>query len=78
MAIAALIVGIVAFVMGWIPFFGLVVAAVGIVLSILALRQPRGKGFGIAGVILSGLAALTGIGMLLLIFAVIPASQSSF
>lgn len=78
MAIAALIVGIVAFIFGWVPFFGLLVAAVGVVLGILALRQPRGKGFGITAVVLSGLAALTGIFMLVVFFVLIPASESQF
>ena len=72
MAIAALIVGIVAFLLCWIPFLGLVIAVVGIVLGILALRHPRGKAFGITAIVLSGLAALTGIVMLLAVFAWLP------
>ncbi|HCS61220.1 MAG TPA: hypothetical protein DIW46_07470 [Microbacterium sp.] len=72
LAIAALIVGIVAFVTGWIPIVGLVFAVVGIVLGILAVRKPRGKGFGITALILSGLAAITGIIMLIFLVAFVP------
>ncbi|KDA06890.1 hypothetical protein DC31_07950 [Microbacterium sp. CH12i] len=77
-AIAALIVGIVAFLSGWVPFFGLIVAAAGIVLGVFALRQPRGKGFGITALVLSGLAAITGIFMLVLYFGVIGTSGSYY
>lgn len=78
MAIAALVVGIGAFIFGWVPFFGLVVAVVGIVLGVLALRQPRGKGFGITALVLSGLAALSGIFMIVLLFVIIPASENQY
>ena len=74
LAIAALIVSIAAFVTGWLPFVGLALAVVGLVLGILALRRPRGKGFGITSVILSALAAITGIIMLVVTFIVVPAA----
>jgi hypothetical protein len=77
LAIAALIVSIVAFLSGWVPFVGLILAIVGLVLGILALRGPRGKGLGITAIILSALAALTGIIMLLVTFLVIPAAIES-
>lgn len=77
LAIAALIVGIVAFLSGWVPIVGLVIAIVGIVLGILAVRQPRGKGLGITGIILSGLAALTGIVMLVITFVLIPSAANN-
>lgn len=72
LAITALVIGIVAFVLGWVPIFGLLAGIAGIVLGILALRQPRGKGFGIAALILSGIAVITGILMTLLLFAWLP------
>lgn len=68
LAIAALIVGIVAFVTGWIPIFGLLVAIVGIVLGILVVRKPVRRGFGWTAIGLSALAALTNIIMIVVVF----------
>lgn len=70
-AIAALIVGIVAFLLGWIPVLGLIVAAVGIVLGIVAVRKPTRKGFGWAAIGLSALAAITSI-VTTIVFLIIP------
>jgi hypothetical protein len=77
LAIAALVVGIAAFIFGWIPFAGLILAVVGIVLGILTPRKPRGKGFGVTGLILSGLAVLTGLMVLFLIFMWLPMASFS-
>lgn len=71
--IAALAVGITAFLLGLIPVVGLVLAVVGIVLGILALRAPRGRGLGIAGLVLSGLALLTSASVLVFAFLIPPA-----
>lgn len=68
LAIAALIVGIVAFVTGWVPIFGLLIAIVGIVLGILVVRKPVRRGFGWTAIILSALAALTSIIMIFVVF----------
>ncbi|WP_175985011.1 DUF4190 domain-containing protein [Microbacterium tenebrionis] len=76
MAIAALIVGIAAFVLGWVPFAGLILGVGGVVLGILALRGQRGKGFGVAGLVLSGLVVLIGLMMLFLIFMWLPLAVS--
>lgn len=70
-AIAALIVGIAAFLLGWIPILGLVVAAAGIVLGIVAVRKPSRKGFGWAAIGLSALAAITSI-VTTIVFLIIP------
>lgn len=60
--IAALVVGIVAFLSGWIVIWGLLVGATAIVLSIIALKKSSAnKGFGITGLILGGIGALTSI-----------------
>ncbi|WP_194420624.1 DUF4190 domain-containing protein [Microbacterium abyssi] len=72
LAIAALIVGIAAFLLGWVPIVGLIIAVAGIVLGILAVRQPRGRAFGITAIVLSGLGALTGLVLLLGILAWMP------
>ncbi|WP_104083094.1 hypothetical protein [Cryobacterium sp. Y11] len=57
--LAALTVGIGAFVTGWIPILGLLLGIAGILLGILAIRTPGGKSFGLAGLIGSSLAVLT-------------------
>jgi len=61
LAIASMIVGIVAFLSGWVPFWGLLTGIAAVVLGIIALKKPTGKGFSITGIITGGLAALTGI-----------------
>lgn len=72
LAITALVVGIVAFVLGWVPILGLILAVAGIVLGILALGTPRGRLFGIIAIVLSALAALTGILLLVATFLWLP------
>lgn len=58
--IAALVVGIVAFLSGWIAVWGLLVGATAVVLGIIALKKsPSSKAFGIVGIITGGLAVLT-------------------
>jgi hypothetical protein len=59
--LVALIVGIGAFVTGWIPILGLLLGITGIVLGIVAIRKPAGKSFGLAGLIASSLAVLTNL-----------------
>lgn len=64
--IAALVVGIVALVLCWIPFLGLVLAIVALVLGIVGIRKAsRGeatnKGMAITGVVTGGLAIVGGM-----------------
>jgi uncharacterized membrane protein len=61
LAIAALVVGIVAIISGWIPFWGLIVGIAAIVLGILGLRKAGGKGMAIAGLVTGALGALWGL-----------------
>ncbi|MFC7787399.1 hypothetical protein ACU045_00340 [Microbacterium sp. MAHUQ-60] len=65
LAIGAIIVSAVAFLIGWLPFIGPVVALTGLTLSIVSLRRPRGRVLGIIGIVLSSLALLTGLVMTL-------------
>ncbi|MFZ3009995.1 MAG: DUF4190 domain-containing protein [Candidatus Microsaccharimonas sp.] len=58
LGVAAMIVGIVAFVFGWVPFFGFLAGATAVVLGIISLKKPGVKGMGIAGLITGGLAVL--------------------
>jgi len=71
LAIAALVVGIVAFVLGWIPVLGLIIAVVGVVLGVIAVRKPQRRAFGWAAIGLSALAALTSI-VTTIVFLIIP------
>jgi len=62
LGIAALIVGIVAFLTGWAAVWGLLAGATAVVLGVVALKKSKAnKGFGITGIILGGVAALTSV-----------------
>lgn len=61
LAIAALIVGIVAFFIGWMPFFGFLVGMTAVVLGIIAIVKKQPKGLAVTGLVLGGLAAATSI-----------------
>jgi len=67
LAIAALIVGIAAFVFGLVPVFGLILGIVGVVLAILAFRSHRGRGLALGGLIGSILAILTNIVLIIIL-----------
>lgn len=69
LAISALIVGIVAFVSGWAPFWGIVAGLVAVILGALALRKGQSKGLALPGLILGALAALTSIVTTILMIA---------
>lgn len=58
LGIAAMILGIIAFIFGWVPFFGFLAGATAVVLGIISLKKPGVKGMGIAGLITGGLAIL--------------------
>ncbi|TFC31484.1 hypothetical protein E3O53_04745 [Cryobacterium sp. TMT2-18-3] len=58
LAITALWMGIVAFVACWLPVLGLLLASVGIVLGIIALRRSNRRELAQIGLILSIVAAL--------------------
>lgn len=60
--IAALVVGIVAFVSGWIAIWGVLVGVAAIILGVISIKKSKGnKGFGITGIVLGGVAALTSV-----------------
>ena len=61
LALAALIVGVVAFLSGWVPLFGALTGLAAIVLGILTLRNRQPKWMAITGIVLGGLATLTSI-----------------
>jgi len=61
LALAALIVGIGAFLFGLIPVFGALVGAAAIVLGVLALRKKQPKVLAIIGIALGAIAAISSI-----------------
>lgn len=61
LAIAALIVGIVAFFTSLIPIFGIIVALAAITLGITALIRRQPKGFAVTGLALGAVALVTAI-----------------
>jgi hypothetical protein len=63
LALAALIVGIVAFLSGLVPVFGALVGITAIVLGVIALRKKQPKGMALTGVILGAIATLVSIVM---------------
>ena len=75
-AIAALVVGIGAFLVGLVPVVGLVVALAGVALGVVALvlgrRRRNGLGLGITGVALSGVAAATNVAVLAVLLIALP------
>jgi hypothetical protein len=52
-AIASLVLGIIGVVTCWIPFIGLVVSIVGLVLASIGMKRIDSKGLAIAGLVLS-------------------------
>ena len=61
LAVASFIVGLVAFMSGWLPCWGLLAGSAAIVLGAIALKKGTGKGLSIAGIVTGGIAALTSI-----------------
>jgi hypothetical protein len=60
-ALAALLVGIAAFLFGLIPVFGALVGIAAIILGVLALRRSQPKGLAVTGIVLGGLAVIASI-----------------
>jgi len=61
MAIASLVLGIVSVLFVWIPIVGILgtlMTLIGLVLGILALRQPSGRGLAIGGLVCAGVSML--------------------
>jgi hypothetical protein len=75
-AVAALIVGIAAFLTGLVPWFGLLLAIAAVLLAIFALRRRQRRGFAITGLILGGIALLTGL-IVAIVFSVAASNPSA-
>jgi archaellum component FlaG (FlaF/FlaG flagellin family) len=61
LAITALVIGIIAFLMGWTGVFAILPAILAIVFGIIALVKKQSKGMGIAGIVLGSIAFITAI-----------------
>lgn len=59
--ITALVVGIIAFLVGWTGLLGLILAIVAVVFGILALVKRQNKGMSITGIVLGSLALITAL-----------------
>lgn len=77
LAVAALVVGIVAFFVGLIPILGLVLGATAVALGCLSLRRTIGRGLGITGLVLGALAGLTSLITTLALLAGLGQAASS-
>jgi hypothetical protein len=76
LAIAALIVGIAAFLFGLIPWFGLLLAIAAVILAVLALRKKQQRTFSLIGLILGGIALVTGI-IVAIVFGIAVSNPSA-
>lgn len=76
LAIAALIVGIVAFLSGWVPVLGLLAGGVSVALGAIALAKKQSAGMAITGLILGGLAFLTSLVTTIIMIVSIGAAGS--
>lgn len=61
LAVTALVLGISAFILGWLPFIGLIIGLIGVGIAIAALATGQSKGFAITGLVLASIAAATSL-----------------
>lgn len=61
LAIVGFIISLIAFLCGWVPFLGLGLGTVGLLLSILAVPKQTLRGLAVAGIVLSTIAALASL-----------------
>lgn len=61
LALAALILGICAFVLGWVPFLGILLGAAAVVVGILALVKRQKRAFAITGISLGAVGLISSI-----------------
>jgi len=73
--ISSIILGILAFILSWIPFFGVVLAIVAIVISGIGLTKKSNKGLVITGLVLGILALLISLAISLVAGVVISAVE---
>jgi hypothetical protein len=80
MAIASLVLGIVSVMFVWIPIVGILgtlMAIIGLILGILALRRPTGHGLAIGGLVCAGVSMLITAIYILGFMAIIGAAAAN-
>lgn len=60
-AIAALVLGIIAFVFGWLGAFNILTAILAVVFALVAMKKNQSKGLWITGLVLGGIGLLTSL-----------------
>jgi len=58
LAVASLVLGIVSLFLFWVPFLGWVPVLVALVLGLIALQHPYGRGMAIGGLVCAGIALI--------------------
>jgi hypothetical protein len=76
MAVAAMVLGIVGLLIFWIPIVGWICPIVGLILGLVALQRPYGKGMAIAGVACSAVALLIKVVFWVLVITAVGAAAS--
>lgn len=61
LAVAAFVVGLIAFSVGWVAVLGFLLGLTAVILGVIAMKKPTGKGFSITGIATGAVAALTSI-----------------
>lgn len=61
LAVAALVVGIVAFLSGWAPIWGMIVGIAAVVLGILALKKRQNKAMSVVGLVLGAIGLVSSL-----------------
>ncbi len=77
LAVASLVLGIIALVTFWIPFLGWVPVVVGLVLGLVALQNPYGRGMAIGGIACSGVALAIKVWFWVALIGVIGAASAA-
>jgi len=75
--VTSLVTGIVAFFVGFIPWFSIPLGTIAIVFGALGLKKPSSKGMSIAGLITGGLGAMAGLALALFWLFIIIASVAT-
>jgi hypothetical protein len=83
LGVAGLILGILSVLFFWLPVFDQVFAVLGLIFSLVGMAQIKkdpalqtGRGFAVAGVIVSGLGLFMGLAMLLLVGAIVELNNN--
>jgi|SRR5580692_561716 hypothetical protein len=77
MAVAALILGIIALVTFWIPILGWISPIVGLILGLVAMQRPYGRGMAIAGIACSAVALVIKVAFWVVILGIAGAAATS-